>query len=209
MKKLGVYKKYVIIVVVVILLCIVAFAAFRIGGFFPGSLPEVVNETVINVSNLQQQIVSIGELATTEYNYRNVIVMQDSHSILGWDIPFTQRSYIIMVEGTMKIGIDASDISVSASEENKIISIIVPKAKILTHVLHEDTIEVLEENSGLFNRVRIEDWATMAIAQKEEMEEKISDTDIFNRAENDAVRMLQALISGVVPEDYTVNVTGR
>ena len=38
------------------------------------------------------------------------------------------------------------------------------------------------------------------------MEEKISETDLFTRAENDAATMLKLLIEGVVPEEYTVDV---
>ena len=100
----------------------------------------------------------------------------------------------------MKIGIDTS-------EPNRAISIAVPKAKIISHELYEDTLEVLEESSGLFNPIRIEDWATEATAQKQAMEADASESDMFARAQNDAVVILKAFIEGVIPEEYTVNIT--
>ena len=39
------------------------------------------------------------------------------------------------------------------------------------------------------------------------METKVSKSDVFTRAQSDAMKILKALIGGAVPEDYTVNVT--
>lgn len=209
MKGLAAKKVIVVLVVALVVVIVAAVVVFKVGGFFRNLTPAVENSTVVNITQLKQQIVSIGELATLEYNYTTLITMKDSHSIKGWNIPLTQKSYIIAVDGTMKIGIDVSDVSVDASEDTKTISITIPKAKILSHELHEDSMEVLEESSGLFNPVSIEDWPTMAIAKKQEIEDEVSESDAFVRAEDDAVRMLQALIVGVVPEEYTVTVARR
>jgi hypothetical protein len=202
-------KLYVKLAIVVILVIVFTVGALRISACFRGEPVEIGSDTVINIANIEHQILSIGELATLQFNYRNVIHEQDSHTIGNWNIPFTQKSYIIIVAGTMKIGIDASEIQVRASEDARVVTIIVPRAKILSHQLHEDTIEVLEESSGLFNRVSIGDWSTLATVQKQEMEEEVSKLDVFSRAEDDAVRMLKSFIELAVPEDYTVNVTLR
>ena len=196
---------YVLVVVVIVALLIVSIL-INVSGCLRVAPIEVKNETVVNVSNLQQQIVSIGELATIEYNYQNVINETDSRMIGEWNIPFTQKTYIILVEGTMKIGIDTSGILVTASEDTKTISITIPKAKILSHELDEGSVQVLEERSGLFNPVSIKDWTELAATQKQEMEDKVSKTDMFTRAEDEAAKMLKALIGGAVPEDYTVYV---
>ena len=203
------FKPFAILAIVAVLVLIFAGAALSLGEYFRVEPIEIVKDTVVDVANLQHQILSIGELATLEYNYKDVITLKDSHSIRGWNIPLTQKSFIITLEGTMKIGIDASDISINASEHTRTISLTVPKAKILSHELHEGTVEVLEETSGLFNPVSIDDWTAMAVAKKQDMEDKVFESDMLVRAENDAVRMLQALIVGVVPEGYTVNVTRR
>ena len=184
-----------------------AAAVLLVGGYFISKSMTPDNKTVVNVSNLQQQIVSIGELATIEYNYRNVVALKDSRQIKGWNIPLTQKSFMVVVEGTMKIGIDTSGILIDAPEESQTISITIPRAKILSHEIHEDTVQVFDEKSGLFNRISIEDWTTLAAIEKQAMVDKVSETDIFTRAENDAAKMLQAFIEGIVPVEYAVNVT--
>ena len=202
-------KVILVLAIVIALAIIVAFAIIKINAFFKVEPLEIENKTVISIADLQQEILSIGELATIEYNYKNVIIESDSRRIGDWDIPFTQKSYIITVEGTMKIGIDVSEIIVAANEETETVSITIPKAKILSHELHEDSLEVLEEKSGLFNRVKIADWAELATTQKKEMEDKVSGTDAFTRAQDDTARILETLVGGAVPEDYTVTFTKR
>jgi acetolactate synthase small subunit len=95
---------------------------------------------------------------------------------------------------------------VDVPEDAQTISITVPKAKILSHEIHEETLRVLDQKSGLFNTVKIEDYANLATSQKQAMVKKASASDMLTRAENDAVKMLQALIAGIVPAEYTVEV---
>ena len=202
-------KFYVISALILVIAVVLIIGVFQISGCLNRSPLELTSETTINISALEQQILSIGELALIEYNYKALIAMQDSHQIGGWNIPLTQKSFIITIDGRMKVGIDTSEINVVASEQTKSITIRIPQAKILSHELFEETMVVFEESSGLFNKVSISDWAEMAVAEKQAMEEQVSTGDTFERAENDAVRMLQAFIISIVPEDYTVTVTRR
>jgi len=197
-------KRYLYVAIAVLLIVIIAIVAFRIGGFLQRNPLEIENEVTISIATLEYQLHTIGEIATLQYYYRTLITMEDSHQIFGWNIPLTQKSFIITVDGEIKIGIDASEMIVSASENTNTIQITIPGAKILSHELKEDTMVILDESSGLFNRVSIGDWATMAIEEKAVMEAQVAESDMFTRAEEDAVRMLQALIEGVVPDNYTV-----
>jgi len=200
-------KRYAIIAVIIVVIVALAVIVLKISGWLSGAPLEVESNISIDTAALEEQILSIGELATIEYYYQTVIMYEDSHAILGWDIPFTQKSFIIVIDGRMKIGIDTSDIRVNASEQAHSISVTLPKAKILSHELLEDTMVVMDESSGLFNPVSIEDWSTMAVEQKESMAEKVNETDLFKRAEDDAVRMIQALIESVAPDEYTITVS--
>ena len=198
-------KKMLLGVLVGVLVVVAVGAAFLFRGGFPGL--AVSSNTVVNIANLQEQILSIGELATVEYDYTNVIDLKDSLKIKGWNVPLTQKSFIVVLDGTMKLGIDTAGIVVDAPKNSQKIFITVPKAKILSHALHEETLKVLDQKSGLFNTVQIEDYATLAVSQKQAMEEKVGAGDLLARAENEAVAMLKTLIGGLLPEGYTVEVT--
>jgi len=200
-------KTYITLILILAAAIVFTVGVFQISGCINRNPFDITNETTINVSTLEQQILSIGELSLIEYNYRTLISMQDSHRIGDWNIPLTQKSFLITVDGRMKLGIDASEITVNASEQTQTVSIKIPRAKILSHEIFEDTMVVYEESSGLFNRVSITDWSTMAVAEKEAMEIQLSETDALERAENDAIRMLQAFTASIIPEGYTVNVS--
>jgi len=190
-----------------IAIAVIAVAATAAVFFLRGNFAAVSSSSTVNVSNLQQQILSIGELATVEYDYTNVVDSQTSRTIKGRNVPLTKKSFIVALDGTIKIGIDIAEGSFDVNEDTKTVSVIVPKAKILSHEIHEDTLRVLDEKSGLFNPISIEDYTTLAASQKKAMEDKVAGGDMFERAENDAAKMLQTLIEGVVPEEYTVEVT--
>ncbi|MDR2590179.1 MAG: DUF4230 domain-containing protein [Oscillospiraceae bacterium] len=197
-------KKYVYVGVAVAIIIFVSIIAFNLGGFLRGNPLEVRNDTVVNITTLEHQIQSIGELATLQYYYRNLIIMEDSHKIFGWNIPLTQKSFIIHVDGIIKIGIDTSEINTNLSEHTKTITITIPGAKILSHELKEETMVILDESSGLFNPISIEDWGNRSVEEKRAAEEFVFNSDMFATAEEDAIRMLQALIGGIIPEGYTV-----
>ena len=199
-------KRYLILAGIVIV--IAAIAAGGLYFFFKGNFSgeAVGSSTVVNIANLQEQVLSIGELATIEYDYTNVIDSKTSHTIKGWNVPGTAKSFIVVLDGTMKIGIDASGITVEESEGSQSILITIPKAKILSHEIHEDTLKVLDQKSGLFNPVKIEDYTSLAATEKKEMETKAATGDLFPRAEKEASKMIQQLIGAGLPDEYTVEV---
>ena len=199
-------KRYLILAGIAIV--VIAIAAGGLYIFFKGNFSgEAVNSsTVVNIANLQEQVLSIGELATIEYDYTNVIDSTTSLAIKGWNVPGTAKSFIVVLDGTMKIGIDASGIHMEQPEESQTILITIPKARILSHEIHEDTLKVLDQKSGLFNPVKIEDYTSLAATEKKEMEKKAATGDLFPRAEKEAVRMIQQFIGAGLPEGYTVKV---
>jgi len=199
-------KRYLILAGIVIV--VAAVAAGGLYFFFKGNFSgeAVGSSTVVNIAHLQEQVLSIGELATIEYDYTNVIDSKTSRTIKGWNVPGTEKSFIVVLDGTMKIGIDAAGIAVEESEGSQSILIAIPKAKILSHEIHEDTLQVLDQKSGLFNPVKIEDYTSLAATEKKEMEKKAAKGDLFPRAEKEAIKMIQQLIGAGLPEGYTVEV---
>ena len=96
-------KRYLYVAIAVLLIVIIAIVAFRIGGFLQRNPLEIENEVSISVATLEYQLHTIGEIATLQYYYRTLITMEDSHQIFGWNIPLTQKSFIITVDGEMPV----------------------------------------------------------------------------------------------------------
>ena len=52
------------------------------------------------------------------------------------------------------------------------VTVSLPQAKILTHTIDEDSIQVFDETSNVFNPIRITDYTEFSKDQKEALEER-------------------------------------
>lgn len=100
----------------------------------------------VDISVINASIQDIGELATIEYLYTNAGKFEDPKELFGKEVPFeiTTKSFIAKWDGTIKAGIDISKV---VAEENKIskeITIYIPKAKILSHEIDDESVETLD-----------------------------------------------------------------
>ncbi len=146
--------------------------------FFVGKVwPSGEEPTEITSDLLSQQIQSISELATVEYNYTNMGKFENQATFYGWKVPFTTKSFIISYDGKIKAGIDMSLVEVNMRGKN--IDITVPEAKILSHEMDEESIEVFDETKNIFNQISITDYNQFAIDQKDNMEIKAKEKGLL------------------------------
>ena len=85
---LGKTKKAIGGIVAILLVAILIFYAGT--RFASGS-----DEPKITATGLTQQLQEIEELATMSYNYTKVGKFSDNLKFNGWDIPLTQKSFLI------------------------------------------------------------------------------------------------------------------
>jgi len=201
-------KKFMAVVVLLAILAGGLYLFFKT-DIFDGLLStEELEDTVpvVNMAALQEQVLPIGELATIEYNYTTVISSTTSLKFKNVKVPFTTNRIIVALDGTMKIGIDVSKISIDGSESSQTVTITIPKPVVQDHYTIEETLRVLDEKKNIFNPVTIEDYTKLSVAEKKKMEEKARKDGLFERAEEEAVKIITQFAGGFVPEDYTVEV---
>lgn len=199
-------RKYAVIAGVVIIVIIIAVIAIRINDFLSFESP-IEDNTVMNFLILEEQVTSIGEIATLRFFYTDIFSREDSKRFFDlFDIPFTQRKINVKLDGTIKIGIDTADASLNVSESNKTVTMMLPKAKILSHEIHMEGAEVLDNSTGLFASFNLEDWFELEVEGRELMEARVFERKLFEDAENEAIRMMRVFIESLVPDDYTVRV---
>ena len=85
-------------------------------------------------------------------------------------IPFTTKSFILTYDGTVKAGVDLDGAEVSVSGTT--VTITLPEAEILSHEIDEDSMEVFDEKTSIFNPFTVEDFTSFQSDQKAAMEEK-------------------------------------
>lgn len=170
----------------------------------PYAVEPVAPEIVLDVVNTE--IKGIEELATMEYLYTDAARYSDSKQIHTFDIPFTEKSFTIKWDGTIKAGVDVTQITTELNVADKVLVIHVPQAKILSHDPDEDSVEVLSEKDGLFNPVRVEDQTQFDAVSKKEMEERAVENGLLEKAQKNAEEVISKLLSANpdIKGNYTI-----
>ena len=115
---------------------------------------------------------SIRELSTVKFFYSDVIAFKDNKRLKDFDIPFTQKSFLIKYDGYIKAGISGDSIKI-VSNKDKSIKLMIKGSGILDHVIDESSIYVYDEKSSLFNDLSIKDVFEQIVAEKSLIENKL------------------------------------
>lgn len=190
----------IVVIFVVLIICI------KIN--FNKTVPVIVDKTVVDVKTIEDKLRLVSELITLTYNYSNVGTFSDQKylSMFGNQIGIlgTKKSFIITYDGEMKFGIDLSKISIS--ENNNILNVTLPEAQMFSHEMKEDSISLLDEKSGVFNSFSMTDYADFMIDQKDEMEKKASEKEMYEKAKLNAEIQIKMLLSSIpgISEEYDI-----
>lgn len=174
----------------------------------PGIIIEP--EPVITTSTVSEQLNAIQELVTAEYLYTNADRYENNNKIkvVKWEVsvPFSQKYFTIAYDGRIKAGMDLSKAEIEVEETSRTITIALPKSTITSHETFEDTLVVLNEADGLFNKITIENYNDFIKGQKAKMEDKaIKERGLLTEADTKAkaaIRNILNLLPGI--DTYTI-----
>lgn len=184
-----------------ILLCALVGGACFLGGRWSAGRSENVQ---IDAVVLQNQLTEIRELATVTYAYTNMAQFESSNDFYGVKVPFTTKSFILTYDGTIKAGVDLDGAEVNVS--GTAVTITLPEARILSHGIDEDSVEVFDEKASIFNPFTVEDFTSFQADQKAAMEERALSRGLLEEARRKAVSSVEQLLSAALPDPYTVEI---
>lgn len=179
---------------------IICLACFFVGKSIGGSDGNQKMSAVV----LENKLTEISELSSVTYSYTNMAEFENSKDFYGMKVPFTTKSFILTYDGEIKAGVDLADAEVSV--RGKTVTITLPEAKILSHELDEDSIEVFDESTSIFNPFKIEDYKSFCRDQEKEMEKKAEAKGLLTEARKKAVKSIKGLFAQVLDDDYTLKV---
>lgn len=222
-------KSFIVLAVVIVAVLVVAGAVIRIKSYqdaegkYEAAIKELEEEVdrlsnpvvayeeatrTVDISVVNAEIQSIGELATIEYLYTDAGKYEDAAELFGKEIPFsfTTKSFIAKWDGSIKAGVDISKVTAEVDDAAKEIVVHIPKAEILSHEIDDDSIETLDERNGLFNKLKVEDIREFDAISKEAMEKRAIENGLLDKAYENAKEIIRRLIdTGLVEElDYTI-----
>jgi len=182
MKKI---KKLLYVLLVVLLIGIIAFISLR-------------PKSTISSEKIKEKIENINELATVSYEYTKVIKYENSKKIFDFNIPLTNKGYIVTFDGKVKVGFDLSEATIDINE--KTINITLPEAKILSNEIDQDTMQILDEKNGFFNKLTLDDYSDFETTAKEEVIKDVEDKGLYDQARSNVEKYLKE----VMFDDYEI-----
>lgn len=188
------------------LLTLLVFCGLLLGVFLYGmhvagreAEPEITGDL------LQERLRGVEELVSVEYHYTNMGKFENQVDFYGWKVPFTTKSFIVSYDGVIKAGVDLSAVQIAVTDQS--VTVTLPAAQVLSHEIPEDSIEVFDETRNLFNPIKIEDYTSFTLSQKQTLEQRAAEGGLLiaaNERACAAVRSLLELVPGM--EEYTLDV---
>ena len=196
---LGKTKKAIGGIIAILLVAILIFYAGT--RFASGS-----DEPKITATGLTQQLQEIEELDTMSYNYTKVGKFSDNLKFNGWDIPLTQKSFLITYNGKLKAGIKMDKIKISI--ENNTIIVSIPEIEILSNEIDENSIEVYDETKNVFNPISISDYTAFAKKQKETVAEEAIENGLLSEAATKSQSTIKKYLNAIpgISDSYEIEV---
>lgn len=199
--------KWIIAIIMIAVMGFILWTGIKIGSFLEGGAGEEKLE--ISQAVLQERLESIGELATMQYYYTDMGKYDSSKTIGDMKVPFTTTSFIITYDGIIKAGINLEEAEYII--DNKNITIKIPKSRVLSHEIIEDTTVVYDEKYSIFNGLNVTDVTNFQTEQKAVMEQKALDSGICQEADTKAAELIKSICSTLVEnqrdkEEYKITV---
>ena len=186
---------------------IIAIIALVVAIFFAGIHYASGSNNDEITSTIKNQLTEINELALYSYDYSKVGKFSNKLSFNGWKIPLTQKSFIITYDGTIKAGIELNKAKINIDADQLNISL--PAAKILSHEIDENSIEVYDESSNIFNQISINDYKSFATKEKKKNEKEAISNGILEKSKTQAVKTLTTYLQAIpeIKDHYKLNIT--
>lgn len=187
---------------------VIAIIVLVIAIFFAGvHYASGSNNDKITSTTIKNQLTEINKLALYSYDYSKVGKFSNKLSFNGWKIPLTQKNFIITYDGSIKAGIDLKQAKISI--DNDQLNITLPAAKILSHEIDENSIEVYDESSNIFNQISINDYKSFATKEKKKNEKEAISNGILEKSKTKAEQTLTTYLQAIpeIKDHYKLNIT--
>lgn len=178
-------------------------ASRAVQSMLPPPEPQITSDTIV------EQVVHVQELVTSVYHYKNVGELRDQKDFQGIPIPFTDRRIIYTFKGTIKVGVDVGEIaeSVKVDQEGKVVTMTIPKGKIIAHVIPSSEVKPFDESVSLFSSFKMDDYSQLLAGRQAEIEREFLAENYLAEAQEEARRVLTALLSNLPGMDeYTLDI---
>lgn len=158
-------------------------------GTFLQTEKKLTEKTVKEVTNKAEKMV------TQEVTYEKVGHYSKSKKVCGKNIPLTKDDVLFEFEATIYVGVNLENAEYDVDNENKVITVTLPKAEIIAHEIDEDSFAYHTVKNSPFTSSGMDEYVE-EINELKTVKEKEVDEDgkIYEAAEEQAKSTLMNLL---------------
>ncbi|MCQ1531309.1 DUF4230 domain-containing protein [Lutispora saccharofermentans] len=164
----------------------------------------VEKQTIEDSTVILERVERLWELSSNKYFYSNVVAFKDNMKIKDFQVPFTEKSFLIKYDGYLKAGINAQDIQI-LSNEGKAIEVKLKNSKILDHVIDEKSIYVYDEKNSVFNNLSINDIFNQLSTEKDKIETQLEEKGFLKDTDNNIKLFLEEFLKNLGYESVQIS----
>lgn len=167
---------------------------------------------------LLSEVKSIAELSVLEYDYSNASsgtdTIQFAKILKDLKIPFTTKTVVMQYDGIIKLGADTSQIKVGKITKNLTgnmsrINITLPPIQVLSHEIDRGSIEFPVEKDTILNKLKTEDFAKLEDTARQEMEDRVLESDIVKNASAELKSKISGFLKGIYGEELEIKFSNK
>ena len=162
----------------------------------------VTVEKTITGEMIQDGLQDMGFLITQEYFFTEVMSYSGAKEVNAFgfevEIPLTESAYVVSYDGKVTAGVDFSGILVDMDDEQRKITITVPKAEIYATDIDFDSFTLYSEKNGIGNRISVSDYNASLSELKKNAQSKAEERDLIEQAEKNAENIIRVFTGSLV-----------
>ena len=152
---------------------------------------------------IEEKVSRIVELSTVKYNYTNVVTYKDNKKMNGFNMPFTNKSFILKYSGYIKAGVDFNGIETQVIDTQSV-KILLDKPVIFDNVIVEEEVYIYDEKDSVFNKLSFEDLYDVLVKEKKNMEQEVIEKGLLNDAQKNTKELLTSLLQSMRFENIEI-----
>lgn len=165
----------------------------------------VVEEIVtVNTQIIEDGLKEMGTLITEEYYFTQVEEYKSSERKWIFD---SNASMTFSYDGVVTAGIDCNKVTIEKDDENKTVTVKLPKADIIDVVVDFESFKIYEEKNGLWNKLDMSKFNNSLIEFENAARAKALEKGILKSADESAQKMISSFVNSLVDnEEYSVEI---
>ena len=116
-------------------------------------------------------------------------------------IPFTESKYVFSCDVVIKAGYDFADIDYDVERKEKVVTVHMPEAKILSSELKLDSFKVYHQQESVFNNIKVEENIEELKKLKKQTEEDAKANGLLENARTNAETLIKSFLSQSYNQD--------